>query len=747
MPDESSSTARAESIAGSSIDQHVTHLTSLIEILDEQVQSGNSSPAADAIHLQELAAARLGIAASLFIALRCKHSPTAAHSLRVALGCSSWSFVLNMQERERDELEIAALLHDVAKIGVPDSILLKPGTLLPEEGLLMDQHRLTGLDIVRSCSASSSITDIIRHSTAWYDGTRPGQSLAARDIPLSARILAIVDAFDSMTTDQVYRRALSRERAMSELFRCAGTQFDPDLVKVFAELYDPGRLHEKVAERWLCGLDPTSSDSLWQLNAPPPPTPASTEALFQQKLLDNMHDAVFFVDRELKILLWNRGAERLTGIAAASVEQRVFSPTLVQMRDDKGHAINDSECAVAYAIKTGVQSLRRLTIRGRNDKAIAVDFHAVPVVGPDGTNYGAAVLLHDASPEASLEQRCQSLHERATKDPLTQVANRAEFDRTHQMFVAAHLERKLPCSLIICDIDHFKQVNDVYGHQAGDEVLKNFANVLKSSCRPGDLVARYGGEEFVILCADCNNASAAHRADQIRRTIAQLPQDAIEPRRITVSFGVTEIQSGDTPETMLRRADRALLEAKQRGRNTVVQLGTGIEDSEAPVRTSFWQRNRRKPNVLLERSLTTPVPMKVALEKLRGFVADHHAQIISVEGELIQLKVDGQKTPLLKRNTDRPVPLLVELSFAEERFEINNPRIAPSSTSLRTKIQAIVRPTRDRDRRRSDIGDRARHVIASIKSYLMAEDSEAELQEKLTRRSSHGLAHWLRKRD
>ena len=71
------------------------------------------------------------------------------------------------------------------------------------------------------------------------------------------------------------------------------------------------------------------------------------------------------------------------------------------------------------------------------------------------------------------------------------------------MFVAAHLERRLPCSLIICDIDRFKQINDTYGHQAGDEALKSFAQLLKSACRPGDLVARYGGEEFVMLCADC----------------------------------------------------------------------------------------------------------------------------------------------------------------------------------------------------------------------------------------------------
>ena len=128
---------------------------------------------------------------------------------------------------------------------------------------------------------------------------------------------------------------------------------------------------------------------------------------------------------------------------------------------------------------------------------------------------GAILLLHDASSEISLERRCQSLHEKATRDPLTQVANRAEFDRVHDLFVEAHQQQQVPCSLLMCDLDHFKSVNDNYGHQAGDEGINSLATLLKGACRPGDLVARYGGEEFVMLCADCDNAAAARRAEQV----------------------------------------------------------------------------------------------------------------------------------------------------------------------------------------------------------------------------------------
>src|SRR5262245_33240383 len=178
----------------------------------------------------QLVGARLGVASSLFSALRCKHAPTASHSLRVALNCSSWAFAVGMHERDRDELEIGALLHDVGKIGAPDRILLKPGPLASDEARLMSQYRRSGVEIMASCCMSPTVLDIIEQSARWFDGSHPMGGLAGRELLTSARMLAIVDAFDSMTCDQIYRRAMPRERALHELFRHAGVQFDPDLV-------------------------------------------------------------------------------------------------------------------------------------------------------------------------------------------------------------------------------------------------------------------------------------------------------------------------------------------------------------------------------------------------------------------------------------------------------------------------------------------------------------------------------------
>ena len=239
-----------------------------------------------------------------------------------------------------------------------------------------------------------------------------------------------------------------------------------------------------------------------------------------------------------------------------------------------------------------MQWIRRFVVAGRGGREVSVNAHAVPVVGSDAIIHGLTLLLHDVSPEISLEQRCRSLHELATKDPLTQVANRAEFDRVHELFVAAHRESNRPCALIMADIDRFKKINDTYGHQAGDAVIQSFARLLQNACHPGDLVARYGGEEFVMLCADCDNTTAARRAEETRLQLSEFRQAALDGNSASASFGVTEIQPGDTTETMLRRADRALMMSKQTGRNRVTQLGSGGDGAKAICRMPPNARDR-----------------------------------------------------------------------------------------------------------------------------------------------------------
>ncbi|HVX10120.1 MAG TPA: diguanylate cyclase [Pirellulales bacterium] len=666
---------------------------------------------------------RLGVASSLYRALRWKHEPTARHCLRVTLGCSAWAARIGLPADEHDQIELAALLHDIGKIGVPDNVITKPGPLSAQEAAIMDGHWPMGQEILRSTCGSLGVLDIIAAAASWYDGSKTHLERSSPELPVGGRMLAIVDAFDAMMSDHVYRRAFSRERAFNELYRCAGTQFDPELVKQFTETheFDHVRLRETVGRRWLEALEPEVANGHWRYHdSADGPTPNQSPPLFQQCLLANMYDAVIFIDGSLKVVSWNRGAERLTGISGTSVYQKAWLPSIVQLTDEHGQKFDDHDCPVTYALRSGVQWLRRLKLRGRGNQQVAIDAHAIPVVCGDGITRGVALVLHDVSPEISLEARCENLKEKATKDPLTQVANRAEFDRVHVRFVDAHVETRLPCSLIISDIDRFKLVNDTYGHPAGDAVIQSFAGLLKSSCRPGDLVARYGGEEFVLLCADCDNAAAVRRAEELRKAFSLIQQPALGGRRVSASFGVTEIQPGDTPETMLRRADRALLNAKEQGRNRVVQLGSGGEHAMVDVAGAAQAAG----NPLAERVLVSEAPLAVCIEKLRGFVADQHGSIESIKDNSVRVRIGDEGGSFFRRMTDRAVRLMINLDFVDVEQERQRPSDKRRYGNARTKIHVTIGPRRNRDRRQVQLQERSRQLLVSLRSYLMATEWE-----------------------
>lgn len=159
------------------------------------------------------------------------------------------------------------------------------------------------------------------------------------------------------------------------------------------------------------------------------------------------------------------------------------------------------------------------------------------------------------------------LNELATQDALTQVANRFQFDKIleHSILISGRYGR--PLSMMLIDIDHFKYVNDQYGHLVGDEVLKEIARLLTQNIRKSDSVARWGGEEFVVLLPDNDLVSAVKLAESLR---VRIEVDDVSPvKQITCSIGVVQWEEGEDPDALLRRVDAKLYEAKEGGRNRV----------------------------------------------------------------------------------------------------------------------------------------------------------------------------------
>lgn len=203
-----------------------------------------------------------------------------------------------------------------------------------------------------------------------------------------------------------------------------------------------------------------------------------------------------------------------------------------------------------------------------------------PLMTPDGYNIGALCVFGteprvftDSDKEiltnfAKVVVSQIELRQAANRDSLTGAMTRRNFE--NQM-ANIHADN-LPASLILLDIDHFKAINDTFGHPAGDLALKDVVNCLTKGIRRGDCIGRLGGEEFGILLPQATGDAAMIMADRLRTTVMERPLAALDHRQITISLGVAEREAQESPEDWIKRADLALYQAKRSGRNRAVKM-------------------------------------------------------------------------------------------------------------------------------------------------------------------------------
>ena len=177
------------------------------------------------------------------------------------------------------------------------------------------------------------------------------------------------------------------------------------------------------------------------------------------------------------------------------------------------------------------------------------------------------LLREEIQERQKIEQKLVQL---ATIDPLTSIHNRRKFDEVLQYELNRDSRYKNALSLVFCDLDNFKQINDHYGHKIGDDVLKAFARLVSENIRKTDTVARWGGEEFALLLPETDLKIATVAAEKLRRETEKF--DFPHVGRITASFGVTQYIGGDTENSLINRADEALYTAKKNGRNRIEVL-------------------------------------------------------------------------------------------------------------------------------------------------------------------------------
>jgi diguanylate cyclase (GGDEF)-like protein/PAS domain S-box-containing protein len=303
---------------------------------------------------------------------------------------------------------------------------------------------------------------------------------------------------------------------------------------------------------------------------PVPITPIGISVSIHEKLLDSMHDGVYFVNTERKIVYWNQGAELLTGYRADEVVGKYCFDDLLAHVNDGGCALCLNGCPLAATLLDGQRREFEVYLRHKAGHRIPVSTRVAPVTDDSGAVVGAVEIFSDATAKKTIERRVGELENLAFLDELTGVSNRrfAELKVKQALQEVQLFDRSI--GLLMLDIDHFKLVNDKHGHDAGDEALRAVCKTVSHHLRAGDILGRWGGEEFVLILRDVNEAGLSVFADRCRMLISEtsVPMGA-EYLRVTVSVGATIIQKDDNLNSVMHRVDTLMYKSKTSGRNCV----------------------------------------------------------------------------------------------------------------------------------------------------------------------------------
>ena len=320
---------------------------------------------------------------------------------------------------------------------------------------------------------------------------------------------------------------------------------------------------EERGENYTVGYDVTARKEL-----------ESRLDMMEQKysdLAENADDVICTGDLEGKFISMNKAAERISGYSSAEILGVPFShfvapeyrPLLNQMTALK---LSGRESTV-YEVELLTKDGRRIPME-LNTRLMYANGKPVGVQGI-ARDIRIRKKLADQLKQRNkdLEKANATIRSLMNQDSLTKLPNRRSLKNALEKSISFSKRTKQPLSLVLCDLDHFKDINDNFGHAAGDQVLSAFGGLLGASCRKEDTPARYGGEEFVLLLPNTDLESALEISERVRARTESLrvPTGA----NVTASFGVTQFQPEDGPDSLLSRADAALYLAKEGGRNRV----------------------------------------------------------------------------------------------------------------------------------------------------------------------------------
>lgn len=501
--------------------------------------------------------------------------------------------------KELDAIRIASLLADIGKLAVPDHVLYKPGPLTEEEYRKVKTHAVVGASLLSGVPFEMPVIPMVRGHHECFDGTGYPDGLEGSETPLGARILAVADVYCALLYDRPDRPAFSPEAAEAVIKQGAGSKFDPRVVEACLLVLARERARDRIG----FVFDSDEITSIFpRIGAENQSTAFADIAQAQRELIAlfeivqttasslSIHETLDLLTSKLQhIMTFKAGAVFLRDAASGNLTVVATCGHLAAGLRNKwllwGEGVSGRVAATGHPSEINASAREDLTCmmqtlgRTQHDLVYAL---SVPLFDVQNQPCGA-ITLYDvtdggftdddlrllttvagqASLAVSKARAFEQTEKTALTDPLTGLPNARHFFMSLEQEVARARQDNKPLSLLLADIDLFKQINDTYGHQQGDHILRDVAKILCSTVRDSDLVARYGGDEFFLLLPATANRQATDTSLRIKDAVAAFKSD-VGGIQLKLSVGVATFP-GDASDakTLLAVADKAMYAEKE----------------------------------------------------------------------------------------------------------------------------------------------------------------------------------------
>ncbi len=553
---------------------------------------------------EELSRIHFATAEALATAIDAKDQTTHCHVRRVQVYAAGMGEVLGLSRAEIAALKAGALLHDIGKLAVPAHIINKPGRLSPAEFEKMKIHTTVGAQILSRVDFPYPVTPIVRHHHEQWDGHGYPDGLKGEQIPITARIISVVDCFDSVREDRPFRQSMTRDEAIAFLLRGSGTHFDPHVVALFIK-YLPSfeaQIKSLGLPQQLPSVESAEPIALNEVDMTQTRERGSYMAYNQIK---SAHQEVYALYEIAKTF-------------GSSLDVRNIVEALV---DKVGHVVPFDTCAV-YLFDELKGHAKAAHVAGRNAKKLAgrcvapgegvtgfalanrspinqlhpsLDFAGVEIdreyramaslpLFKDELLLGAlSVYSTELTEYTDDHMRMLETVTRLASDALANAMHHAEAESNaltdpltglpNARYLALRFDEELSRArrmgrsfqVVMLDLDDFKIVNDSFGHKVGDKMLREMGRIIQAQLREYDFLARYAGDEFVAIVQELVGTQVDDLRQRIETAVAEfsLCVRGGGKAQVGISVGTSTFGvDGETLDQLLVAADQAMYRAK-----------------------------------------------------------------------------------------------------------------------------------------------------------------------------------------